>query len=83
MYGHKLQNLKELIPMLTLHYVLEFIGLVAPHLHALYKINKQVNEDDLNYKILIDINFLKEFNQGNYHMVRISLQLVTLAPMGF
>ena len=60
--------------MLSLHHVLDSIGLVAPHLHALHKINKQVKEVDSNYTFIIDLKFLKEFNQGNYHMVRLSLQ---------
>ena len=73
MFGLELRNITELIPMLSLHHVLESIGLVAPHLHALHKINKQVKEADSNYTFIIDLKFLKEFNQGNYHMVRLSL----------
>lgn len=53
----------------------------ASHLHALHnKISKQVNKNDLSYKILADSKPLEEFNQSNYDMVRVSLQTCNIGP---
>ena len=58
-YGHELRNFSELFPMLSLHYALESIGLVASHLHALPQINKQVKESDLNYRFFNSFKIFK------------------------